>query len=79
MSPVEFNATIIPPAIDLTKEEVPEPPVPERQEACVRPSCPVMPHSDLGEAMPVIFMTIGIAYLCGMISGGLIFSAPSIE
>lgn len=35
-------------------------------------------HSELADALPSIFIAFGIAYALGLLTGGMIFSSPSM-
>ena len=67
------------------KPELPTPPPIVRQ-CCVKPLPTILEHlyerielqSDLGEALPSIFIAFGIAYALGVLTGGMIFSSPSM-
>jgi len=63
----------------------PEPPPIVRQ-CCIKPLPTIPEHpyerferqSELGEALPSIFIAFGIAYALGVLTGGMIFSSPSM-
>jgi hypothetical protein len=63
----------------------PEPPPIVRQ-CCIKPLPTIIEHpyerielqSELGEALPSIFIAFGIAYALGVLTGGMIFSSPSM-
>ena len=60
----------------------PEPP-PIVRPCCIKPLPTIPEHpyerqSELGEALPSIFIAFGIAYALGVLTGGMIFSSPSM-
>ena len=65
--------------------ELPTPPPIVRQ-CCIKPLPTIIEHpyerielqSELGEALPSIFIAFGIAYALGVLTGGMIFSSPSM-
>jgi hypothetical protein len=67
------------------KLELPTPPPIVRQ-CCIKPLPTILEHpyerferqSELGEALPSIFIAFGIAYALGVLTGGMIFSSPSM-
>jgi len=83
--PVVFRATIVEPT--LPPPPSPLEPIPEEKPAPM-PSCclPEPEHpferferqSELADALPSIFIGIGVAYAIGILTGFVIFSSPSI-
>jgi hypothetical protein len=71
--------------LEPEKTELPTPPPIVRQ-CCVKPLPTILEHpyerielqSELGEALPSIFIAFGIAYALGVLTGGMIFSSPSM-
>ena len=76
---------------ELCKEPEPEPELPTppalTRQCCIKPTLPTIPEhpyerferqSELGEALPSIFIAFGIAYALGVLTGGMIFSSPSM-
>jgi hypothetical protein len=70
---------------ELKPEPEPTPPPIVRQ-CCIKPLPTIPEHpyerferqSELGEALPSIFIAFGIAYALGVLTGGMIFSSPSM-
>lgn len=77
--PVEAKDTLFEP---LFVAPLAAPPPLARQ--CCIPSQPEHPHerferhSELADALPSIFIAFGIAYALGVLTGGMIFSSPSM-
>ena len=91
--PVIFRATIVEPKVpEEPPPPPPSPlgPIPEEKppEPAPMPSCclPEPEHpferferqSELADALPSIFIGIGVAYAIGILTGFVIFSSPSI-
>ena len=86
-APMEVAPTPSPPAV-LEPPPLPvlEPPPPPRKELpdCCKtvyneyPFEPMAHQSELAEALPMIFVGLGIAYVIGMLTGAVIFSPPSV-
>lgn len=87
--PVNFRATIVdgtipPPVPD---ETMPEEPLPEccNKNAQTKESIEdsfesfVRQPSELADALPLIFIGVGVAYVIGVFTGAVIFSSPSVE
>ena len=74
---IKFNATIEP-----AHQECVEAPAPDTPPCCPKmPEVPPIPlpfvappSSDLLEALPIIMVSIGVAYVIGVASGAFIFS-----
>ena len=74
-----------PPFEPIPEEKAAEPCMPEPE---LKPSC-CMPepehdferlerHGELADALPSIFIGIGVAYVIGVLTGAAIFSSPSM-
>ena len=68
--PVQFRATVEPPYQPPSQEEPPPEPSPPPPTVC-----PFVYKPDpMVEALPTIMLTVGIAWLCGVVTGAWIFS-----
>ena len=88
--PVNFRATIIDGTIvPSVSETMPEPlPISEPLPDCCNAKKEsvedsfesfVREPSELADALPTIFIGVGVAYVIGVLTGAVIFSSPSVE
>lgn len=87
--PVNFRATIVDgtivaPVSETMPDIMPEP-LPECCNAKTKESVEdsfesfVREPSELADALPMIFIGVGVAYVIGVLTGAVIFSSPSVE
>ena len=67
---VKFNAKIEPPHVAEAAELPPPPPPPTPS-----PCCPVTTPDPMETTLPIIMVTIGVAYMIGFATGAVIFSS----
>ena len=91
--PVNFRATIVDgtivPPVSETMPDIPEPlPISEPLPDCCNAKKEsveesfesfVREPSELADALPTIFIGVGVAYVIGVLTGAVIFSSPSVE
>ena len=91
---VVFSATILDPLVKPVDGPIPDPidelerkalatnyesppiPPPLTRQCCFAPV--IEHHGELADALPSIFLAFGFAYAFGVLTGGLIFSSPSV-
>ena len=83
LSPVKFNAHVEPPFSEEPPDEKP-PLTPEKPKIPLHECCdstPLSYHSTdpLVEALPIILVGVGVAWIVGVATGAWIFSIPSSE
>jgi len=89
LSPVVEEPTAMEELAEACKDALYEPlfvplaPPPLTRQCClpVQPEHPherLERHSELADALPSIFIAFGIAYALGVLTGGMIFSSPSM-
>jgi hypothetical protein len=93
MPPVDVKPEELPDELAEAKDTVFEPmfapplppplPPPLTRQCCVKkelehPHERFERHSELADALPSIFVAFGVAYALGVLTGGMIFSSPSM-
>ena len=86
MPPVDEKPEALPDELAEAKDTMFEPvfaPPPLTRQCCIKkelehPHERFERHSELADALPSIFVAFGVAYALGVLTGGMIFSSPSM-